>query len=127
MSRRCRTLLLALAVAAGAGCVSPTIPIPPPEPQAMVFDDTSMTAPDTWTFEYDAQATYAGAIVYVFNRDLGMGVITTADPDDGSVAPISFGGVVDDEIVITFELEGQLGTTCVRLADGRSGSTRRCN
>ena len=36
-------------------------------------------------------------------------------------------GVVDDEIVITFEVEAQLGTTCVRLADGRSGASRRCN
>jgi hypothetical protein len=125
MSIVSRTLLLALVL--GAGCVSPTIPIPPPEPQAMVFTDEGATAPDTWTFAYDPDTdTYADGIFYVFNRDLGAGVIHIAEPD-GSLAPVQINGVEDDEIVVTVELEGQLGSTCVRLGAGRSDPSRRCN
>ena len=36
------------------------------------------------TFEYDANASFAGAVVYVFNRDAGRGVIDVARAD-GSV------------------------------------------
>ncbi len=35
------------------------------------------------SFSYDPVADYAGAVVYVFNRDAGRGVITTADGDGG--------------------------------------------
>jgi predicted enzyme related to lactoylglutathione lyase len=33
------------------------------------------------SFSYGPEANYADAIVYVFNRDLGEGIITTARPD----------------------------------------------
>jgi hypothetical protein len=123
-----RRLLVALSLAAtllvGPACVTPTIPIPPPEPERMTFEVT----PDdgTATFRYDPTPSYADAVVYVFNRDTGSGVITTAEPD-GSVAPTEpFAGVAGDDIVVSFELEGQLGTICVELADGRSSSANEC-
>lgn len=116
-----------LAVALGVSCISPTIPIPPPEPTAMTFTDLDPVA-GVARFTYARQATYAGAIVYIFNRDAGEGIITTADPDDGSVGPTApFPAVEEDEIVVTFEVEGQLASTCVRLRAGPSDASRRCN
>ena len=73
-----------------------------------------------------ANADFGGAVVYVFNRDVGTGVITTAR-DDGSVGPTApFPANVDDEVVISFELEAQFGSTCVRVAQGQSSSANEC-
>ena len=81
----------------------------------------------TAQFSYQATGSYAGAIVYVFNRNVGEGVITTAD-ERGAVAPTEpFPAREDDEIVISFELESQLVSTCVRLRDGPSSSALECD
>lgn len=105
-------------------CFTPTIPIPPPEPEKMSFSVAPMDG--TASFAYQPAASYADAVVYVFNRDKGVGVITTAN-SDGSVSPTDpFAGDLGDDIVVTFELEGQLGTTCVELADGQSSTANEC-
>jgi hypothetical protein len=122
---RCPTQLLLAAALAVAGCVTPSIPIPPPSPENMTFevDDTGGSA----SFEYGPDASYASATVYVFNRTRGVGVIDTAR-ENGSVGPTApFPGVTDDEIVVTFERDGELGATCVRLAAGPSSSGRECD
>ena len=81
----------------------------------------------TASFAYDPVADYAGAVVYVFNRDAGQGVITTAD-GDGGVAPTEpFPAAEGDEIVVSFELESQIASTCVRLRDGQSSSNLECD
>jgi hypothetical protein len=115
----------ALALGAVTGCVTPTIPIPPPEPEKIAFQvDTDLGVA---RFTYDAFPSYANAIVYVFNRDGGTGVITTAEPD-GSVAPTDpFAGQAGDEVVVTFELDGDLGSTCVTLQNGQSSSANECS
>lgn len=126
LHRRLQGALAALALTGLAGsCVTPTIPIPPPEPEKMAFqvDTDSGVA----SFTYDAFPSYAGAIVYVFNRDQGVGVITTAEPD-GSVAPTDpFAGDAGDDVVVTFELDGELGSTCVELQPGQSSSANECS
>jgi hypothetical protein len=108
-----------------ASCLTPSVPIPPPEPEKMSFDvDVDV---GTATFSYDPDASYGLAVVYVFNRTQGTGVIDTARAD-GSVGPTApFDAILDDEIVVTFEGEGQLGSTCVRVAQGQSSSARECN
>lgn len=106
------------------GCTTPSVPIPPPEPEKVIFA-LDVDAGEA-RFQYDAEASYGGAIVYVFNRDLGEGIITTAR-DDGSVGPTApIPAQVDNEIVITFETETQLSATCVRMRDGRSDSGQEC-
>lgn len=81
----------------------------------------------TATFEYAPVADYAGAVVYVFNRDAGRGVITTAD-GDGRVPPTEpFPAVEGDEIVVSVELESQISSTCVHLRDGQSSSNLECD
>jgi|GEM_PF-2197197 len=137
-----RALLIApvLALCFGA-CASPTVPVPPPNPESMVFDIDELPtdgARGLARFSYDGDVDNGGAIVFVFNRTLGEGVITTAEPD-GTVlptAPFPVGGVGDDadqeamagdEIIISFEIEDQVSSTCVRIAAGRSSFAARCN
>lgn len=107
----------ALAALLGAGCVTPSIPIPPPEAELMTFaiDTTAGTA----SFSYDSEPSYADAIVYVFNRTLGSGIITTARPD-GSVGPTQpFPAAPTQSIRITFETdEITVGACVVIQADG---------
>ncbi len=117
-------MLAALILLALSGCVTPSVPIPPPEPESMAFQfDPGL---GTASFTFDRNASYGSAIVYVFNRSGGIGVIETARPD-GSVGPTrEFAAAEGDEIVITFELEEQLASTCVTLRDGPSSSAYEC-
>lgn len=108
-----------------SSCMTPTIPIPPPEPEKIAFEvdiDAGVAR-----FTYDPFPSYANAIVYVFNRDQGQGVITTAE-SNGSVAPTApFPGAAGDHVVVTFELDGDLGSTCVELQQGQSSSANECS
>jgi hypothetical protein len=119
-----RYLPLAIAIAL-AGCITPSIPIPPPDADRMDFgiDATAGTA----TFAYEGDANFADAIVYVFNRDTGGGVIATAD-GNGAVAPTEpFPATVGDEIAVTFETEEDIVSTCVILREGRPDGTLVCS
>ena len=120
-----RYLLLAvLAIAMGA-CITPSIPIPPPDADRMSFDvDLDQ---GTATFTYEGDPLFRNAIVYVYNRDTGRGVIDTADTD-GAVGPTAaFPAMVGDEIAVTFETEDEVVSTCVILREGRPDGTQVCN
>lgn len=114
-----------LAAALAGGCNTPSVPIPPPNPESISFEvDVGAGAA---TFAYDSNPDYGDAVVYVFNRDLGVGVIDTARAD-GSVGPTApFAAELDNEIVITFELDESAASVCVRLQDGQSNSGLECN
>lgn len=117
---------LLVAVAAGLwACAAPSVPIPPPQPEQMTFDVD--LAAGTARFSYAPVADYAGAVVYVFNRDAGRGVITTADSDGGVPPTEPFPAADGDEIVVSFELESQIASTCVHLRDGQSSSSLECD
>src|SRR5690349_25128471 len=105
-----------IAAALLAGCITPSIPIPPPDPEAMEFDvDIDLGEA---TFSYPADSNYEDAIVYVYNRNAGEGVITRARAD-GSVGPtMPFPAALDDRISVTFEAEAQVVSTCVVLREG---------
>jgi hypothetical protein len=119
-----RLVLPALVVLALAGCVTPTVPIPPPDPESMTF--ALDTEAGLARYAADPNVSYAGAVVFVYNRDRGLGVITTA-ADDGSVAPTEpFAGDDGDDIVVTYEIDTQAAATCVVLHDGRSSSAFEC-
>lgn len=106
------TALLALA----AACVTPSVPIPPPDIAKMSFE---INAGDGIArFVYQPDPSYGGAIVYVFNRNLGEGIITTAEVD-GSVGPTQpFPAALNDQIVVSFELDEQLSSRCVIAGEG---------
>jgi len=108
-------LLKAVGIAAVIGllgsCVTPSVPIPPPDLARMSFEFNA--GDGRAQFVYAPDPSYAGAIVYVFNRNLGEGIITTA-ASDGSVGPTEpFAAEVNDEIVISFEINDQLSSRCV--------------
>ena len=106
-------------------CVTPSVPIPPPEPERMVFSYDGMAGQASFTFDPDPS--YGGAIVYVFNRSQGVGVIETAGAD-GSVGPTrTFSANLGDQVLVTFELDTQLSATCVEFQDGRSSSALECD
>ncbi len=123
-----RSLLLAsllVGLLGLGGCLTPSVPIPPPSPDKMSFSVD--TAGGTATYAYDADPSFAGAVVYVFNRSQGVGVITTADAVDGSVAPTApFRAALGDQVVVTFELDGDLSSTCVEVREGRLSSQFEC-
>jgi len=113
--------VLVLAIALGA-CVTPSIPVPPPDATRMTFavDPTQGTA----TFSYPSAT--PGAIVYVFNRNAGQGVIDTARAD-GTVGPTApFPAAVGDQLDVSFQVDDQLVSTCVRLGDGSPASLGFC-
>ncbi len=123
MTKLIRLGALAAALALAA-CNTPSIPIPPPEPGAMTFavDEEAGTA----TYEYDRDEFYSFAIVYVYNEDTGVGVIDTARAD-GSVGPTApFRAAVGDRITVTHQVDDQLLSACVILADGRLNANARC-
>src|SRR5690606_14639456 len=124
-----RRLLVIAALAIGlgtlAGCVTPSIPIPPPDPARMTFTVTD--GPDaTATFEYPAEANYSGATVYVYNPVQGVGTIGQARPDGrvGPTRPVA--AQIGDEIVVSFQLEDQMASRCIRLRNGAQDPNAYC-
>jgi hypothetical protein len=115
---------LVIAIALVGGCITPSIPIPPPDPAKMTFDldvDTGSAV-----FTYPPEANYVGSILYLYNRDLGTGLIQDANPD-GSVGPTApLAAELGHQVVVTFELEDQTVSTCIRLRDGAQSATDYC-
>lgn len=113
---RIRLLTGLIVVALAGACITPSIPIPPPQPSAMTF--TVNAADGNATFAYAPSEHYANAKVYVYNADLGEGLITTARPN-GSVGPTApFPAMVGNQVVITFETSEDTVSACVRVTEG---------
>ncbi len=78
------------------------------------------------TFAYAADPNYIDTIVFVFNRDRGVGVIETAHPD-GSVGPTApLAAALNEQIVISFQRDDQTVSTCIRLREGSPSATDYC-
>jgi hypothetical protein len=117
--------LLAVVATWGAGCITPSIPIPPPDADRMVFEAGPEAG--TATFSYEGDPLFAFAIVYVYNRDTGSGVIGTAD-ENGVVEPTEpFDAVLGHQIAVSFETEDEVVSTCVIFREGTPDGTQVCN
>jgi hypothetical protein len=123
-----RRLVVIAGLVALAGCVTPSIPIPPPDPARMNFDVTvDGSGNSSAVFTYPAEVNYQNALVYVFNRDRGTGIIETAHAD-GSVGPTTpVGAAVGEQVVVTFERDDQTVSSCVRLREGAQSATDYCS
>lgn len=123
-----RPLLFLLGLVLGiAGCVTPSIPIPPPDPARMSFTVAGEPGATTASFAYPADVNYQDTVVYVYNRDKGVGIIEAARPD-GSVGPTApVRADLGDQMVISFQREDQTVSTCVRLRDGAQSGTDYCS
>jgi hypothetical protein len=116
LPRRALGLGLAALIALVGSCFTPSIPIPPPEASAITFElDASAGVA---TFRYPPSERYADALVYVFNRTQGRGIIEVARPDGGIGPTAPFPAVVDDEVSLTIEAEEQAVSTCVIVREG---------
>jgi hypothetical protein len=121
-----RPLLSILVLAILGGCITPSIPIPPPDPGRMTFAVKVEGQDSTATFAYPPDINYVDSIVFVFNRDRGVGVIEAAR-SDGSVGPTApLAAALGEQIVVTFQREDQTVSTCIRLRDGAQSSTDYC-
>ncbi len=121
-----RPLLSLLVLAVLGGCITPSIPIPPPDPGRMTFAVKVEGQDSTATFAYPPDINYIDSIVFVFNRDRGVGVIEAAR-SDGSVGPTApLAAALGEQIVVTFQREDQTVSTCIRLRDGSQSSTDYC-
>jgi hypothetical protein len=121
---KARLLAVVALCVALAGCITPSIPIPPPEPTAMTFaiDGSAGSA----TFSYAAEPNYANAVVYIFNRNAGTGIIATARAD-GSVGPTApFPAALGDNVAITFETDEVSVTACVVVRAGSPSPVEYC-
>lgn len=120
---------LAIAVAGllAGGCITPSIPIPPPDPERMTFVVTGDAGNTSATFAYPADINFRDSIVFVYNRDRGLGIIeaSRADGSIGPTRPVS--ATIGDQIVVTFQREDQTISTCIRLRDGQQSATPYCN
>ncbi|MBS1119263.1 MAG: hypothetical protein H6Q90_1491 [Deltaproteobacteria bacterium] len=118
---RCLALVIGLVIA--SGCVTPSIPIPPPDPAKMTFV-VSEGPPSQATFSYLPDANYADTIVYLFNRDRGVGIIESAHPD-GSVGPTApLAAALGEQIIVSFQRDDQtLASRCIRLRNGIQDAT----
>jgi hypothetical protein len=125
-----RLAIAGVVVVAGfvlGGCITPSIPIPPPDPGLMTFAVTGDGANSTATFTYPADINYQNSILFLYNRDRGLGIIEATRPD-GSVGPTRpLTAAIGEQIVVTFQREDQTISTCIRLRNGQQSSTDYCN
>jgi hypothetical protein len=126
-------LLVTIALAAGVtGCITPSIPIPPPDPTNMEIDPSiPIPPPDpgmetNWIFTYPPSSPYANGTAYIFDQNLGQGVIQVAGPD-GHIGPtMAFPATLGDQVVVSVELEQQTASTCVVLRQGAQDPNVYC-
>ena len=120
-----RHLVLCLAIAGlVGGCITPSIPIPPPEPELMQFDVDG--AGSAATFTYPANINYENSILYLYNRDQGVGIIEATRPD-GSVGPTRpLSAELGNRIVVSFQRDDLAVSTCIRLRNGAQSRNDPC-
>src|SRR5580658_8157096 len=87
-----------------AGCVSPSIPIPPPDPAMMDFQISGSGTTEA-TFEYPPDASYVDGVVYVFDQNLGDGVIEAASPTGAFKQTQPFAATIGDQVIVTIQHE----------------------
>jgi hypothetical protein len=122
-----RRLVNCLAIAGlVGGCITPSIPIPPPEPELMVFDVNGTGPESAATFTYPANINYERSILFLYNRDQGVGIIEATRPD-GSVGPTRpLSAELGNQIVVAFQRDDLTVSTCIRLRDGAQSPFDRC-
>lgn len=110
-----------------ASCITPSIPIPPPDPALMTFQLQGEAGNHVAVFEYPPNVNYQDSIVFVFNRDRGVGIIEAARLD-GSVGPTApVRAELNEQMVVTFQREDQTVSTCIRLREGPQSSLSYCD
>ena len=114
-------------VLALAGCNTPSIPIPPPDPALMTFTLAGEPGDHVASFSYPANVHYEDAVVFVYNRDRGVGIIEAARLD-GSVGPTApVRAELGEQIVVSFQRDDQSSSQCIRLREGAQNGLDYCD
>jgi hypothetical protein len=109
-----------------AGCVTPSIPIPPPDPSMMTFHITTVGTNATAVLTYPATDAYRGGVAFVYNRNLGAGIIQRCNTD-GSIGPTQpTTAKAGDEMVVSVQVGDQTESTCIVLQEGVQNPTAYC-
>jgi len=116
---------MVLAFALGAGCITPSIPIPPPDPTEMMFHITTVDGVSNATFTYPADSNYCGGVAYLFDRNLGTGIIRTVNTDC-TIGPATMQASLGDSVDFTVQTHTQTVSTCVRLQEGAQSPAAYC-
>ncbi len=78
-------------------------------------------------FTYPVHQNLIGSVIYVYNREKGVGIIQDANPD-GSVGPTApVRADLGDQIVVSFQREEQTSSTCIRLRSGLQDPNTPCD
>lgn len=122
-----RALAFTIGLVVVSGCVTPSIPIPPPDPARMEFHLSGDPGATSASFSYPPNVNFVDSVVFVYNRDLGVGIIEDANPD-GSVGPTApVAAALGDQMVVSFQRDDQTVSTCIRLREGAQSSTDYCD
>ena len=109
-----------------AGCVTPSIPIPPPDPAKMTFQITVTGTDSSAVFNYPPTTDYKGGIAYLYNQNLGAGIIQNCN-NDGSIGPTApMRATAGDQIVVSVQVGQQTDSSCIVLRDGAQDPTTYC-
>lgn len=122
-----RVALAIIGLVVIAGCVTPSIPIPPPDPARMQFSLSGEPGARKASFSYPPNVNFVDTVVFVYNRDLGVGIIEAAHPD-GSVGPTAaVAADVGNQMIVSFQRDDQTVSTCIRLREGAQSSIDYCD
>ena len=100
-------------------CNSPFIPIPPPNPS---FTQSST---GEWSVQTPPDSRASGATFYIYNANLGSGIIERAAPD-GSMYGYPLQGAVGDRIMIRWERSPTEGSSSICRPLGEGTAIQGC-
>jgi hypothetical protein len=102
-------------------CNSPFIPIPPPNP---TFTESS--TPGEWQVSTPPDSRANAALFYIYNANLGSGLIQRASPD-GSMFAFPLHGQAGDPILIRWEISATDGSSSICRPLGSGLVQQGCN
>ncbi len=114
-------LLAGLSYVLVFACNSPFIPIPPPNP---TFSEGSTSG--EWSVSTPPDSRASGALYYIYNADLGSGLIQRAGVD-GSMYVYPLQGTAGDRIQIRWEKLPAEGSSTICRPLGQGLVLQGCN
>jgi hypothetical protein len=108
------------------GCVTPSIPIPPPDPAKMDFHLTVVDQASTAVMTYPPTQSYCGGVAYIYNRDLGVGVIQDVNTDCSIGPTPAVAAALGNQLVFSVTNDQQTVSSCIVLREGAQDPTTYC-
>ena len=120
-----RLALAFVVVAAFAGCITPSIPIPPPDPSEMMFHFSIDAGVSHVSFNYPANSEYCGGVAYLYDHNVGAGIIKNVN-GDCTTGPIEMTANMGDAVDFSVQTHAQTISTCVLVQEGLQSPANEC-